>query len=93
MSYIYIVYNGRYHKIGVSAAPERRVKQLQTASAAPLRLLRTYPVNVKFARKLEQQLHRMLWQRRTRHNGEWFDLTDDHLDLIDEWLPECIEKR
>lgn len=86
MSYIYIVYNGRHYKVGVSATPERRVKQLQTASSTPLRLLKTYPVDVKLARKIEQQIHKMLWQRRARHKGEWFDLTEEHLNVLDEWI-------
>lgn len=86
MSYLYIIYNGRHYKIGVSSNPNRRLKQLQTASATPLRLIKTYPVESKLVKKLEQQLHKMFWQSRTRHKGEWFNLTEAHLDCIEEWL-------
>ena len=84
--YIYILTDGEYHKIGVSKDPRRRVKQLQTASAGSLSIIKTYNVPSKIARKLEQQLHKMFWQRRKRFNGEWFNLTQQHLDVIDEWL-------
>jgi hypothetical protein len=68
------------------------LKQLQTGAATKLQLLKTYPVPSKIARKLEQQVHKMFWQRRLRFNSEWFDLTQDHLETLDAWLqPYLIE--
>lgn len=84
--FIYVMYADPYYKIGVSKNPTARLKQLQTSSAAKLKLYKTFPVPVKTARKLEQQLHRMFWQRRVRCNGEWFDLSAAHLEVLEQWL-------
>jgi hypothetical protein len=85
-SYLYLIYNGQHYKIGISKEPQKRLKQLQTASPAKLSIVKTYKVPSKVARKLEQQLHHMFWQSRVRCNGEWFEMSPDHIQLIEEWL-------
>lgn len=84
--YIYLIHNGSAYKIGISKNPERRVKQLQTAAATKLSIYITYRVPDKIAKRLETQLHRMFWQSRARYNGEWFLLSEAHLQTIHDWL-------
>lgn len=90
-TYIYVVSDGTYCKIGISVNPEKRLKSLQTGSAKVLRLLRKYELpSRKAAIKLEKQLHRMFWQSRCRHNGEWFLLEFDHLETLHVWVKDII---
>jgi hypothetical protein len=90
--YIYVITDGKNHKIGISKAPKRRLKQLQTACAQKLQLIKTYKVTKKNARKLEHQLHKMFWQSRLRHDGEWFALSTAHLEVLEEWLTNYLDK-
>lgn len=60
-------------KLGISAHPERRLKQLQTGHSHRLQVYHTEPVPPERARLYEQLLHRDIGYRRT--HGEWFDLT------------------
>lgn len=53
-------------KIGLAADPSGRLMQLQTSSASPLRMLRTFDGG----RELEAALHRRF--ARLRLHGEWF---------------------
>jgi hypothetical protein len=85
--YVYIITDGQFYKIGLSANPARRLRQLQTAVPRRLKLLAAYPATAKMAPKLEQQLHKMLWQRQARFRGEWFDFpSPDYLAFIDRWI-------
>jgi hypothetical protein len=84
--YLYVIQNKSKYKVGVSKDPRRRLRQLQTGAAGKLVLVKSYSVPDKIARKLEQQIHKMFWQRRLRFNGEWFDLTDAHLEVLETWL-------
>lgn len=75
-------------KIGISKNPQRRLKQLQTGSGDRLLLHRTW--QLKDDRSTEKKLHRMFWQSKSRHNGEWFELSNAHLDfLIDHVEQNC----
>jgi hypothetical protein len=73
MKYIYLIQsleNG-YYKIGISKHPTKRLQQLQTGNASPLKLIDTY--HTEHANKIEHAL-----QRRYSHfnkEGEWFDLS------------------
>jgi hypothetical protein len=84
--YLYVIQDDLRYKVGVSKNPRRRLKQLQTGAAGKLVLVKSYPVPAKIARKLEQQIHKMFWQRRLRFNSEWFNLTNDHLEVLETWL-------
>jgi hypothetical protein len=63
-------------KIGVSAEPTQRLKQLQTAHAAELELIAV----MDGSRIEEQALHQLF----TRKRGEWFEPTRDLLAFIRE---------
>ena len=61
-------------KLGISAKPERRVKQLQTGHADRLHLFHSEPIGEKAV--FERLLHRDL--RYLRGVGEWFHMTVEH---------------
>lgn len=63
-------------KIGFTGNPMRRLKQLQTASATPLRMLCIFE-NVQ---ALEASLHQSFASRRMC--GEWFDDADKSISKI-----------
>lgn len=60
-------------KLGISKAPEKRVRQLQTGHAQRLHLFHTEPVAASSARMLEGLLHKSY--HHVRMAGEWFDMT------------------
>jgi hypothetical protein len=82
---IYLIncsYNGLY-KIGISVSPEKRIKQLQTASPYKLSIAAVYECKYR-ARKVENILHNTLSSKKVPDNfeydftlleGEWFNLT------------------
>lgn len=76
-SYIYFIWNGASVKIGTSANPMARMRNLQTAHDKPLELLGTFPGGP--AR--EKEIHGQLSNRRS--SGEWFSLTkQEALDFL-----------
>jgi hypothetical protein len=87
-SYVYIITDGEYYKIGRSCNPRRRLKQLQTASVKTLRFYRIYVVDKRMCMKLERRLHAMLWFAKARVMSEWFNLQKEHLDFIDDWMKQ-----
>lgn len=61
-------------KIGYSAKPEGRLKQLQTGYPAKLKLYFAEAIdNEKLARSIEKRVHANIGHRKL--SGEWFDLT------------------
>ena len=62
-------------KIGFSANPEKRVRQLQTGHAYLLKLQYSQVVPNHEARRIEKQIHRTIGYRRSQ--GEWFSVTVD----------------
>ena len=65
-------------KIGKSAHPERRLRELKTGAASKLKLVETiYSEDVS---GLEKRLH--LRYKRRRKNGEWFELS--HEEAVEE---------
>lgn len=72
-------------KVGRSKHPEQRLKQLQTGSPHPLRLI----LHVPGQGSMERVLHQRMRDRRTRRSGEWFEegalaeLPDELYDLLD----------
>ncbi len=71
-------------KIGISKNPEKRVRQLQTGSSEKLLLLKIFDITND--RQIEKRLHKMLWQNRQR--GEWFALTNLHIDFVESYIRE-----
>lgn len=60
-------------KLGFSADPEKRVKQLQTGSSLPLKLFHTEEVDDLRVKVAERALHKIVGMRRI--SGEWFDMS------------------
>jgi hypothetical protein len=60
-------------KIGFSANPEKRVRQLQTGHAYLLNLHYSQVVPNNEARKIERLVHQTIGYRRSK--GEWFDIS------------------
>lgn len=99
---IHCAYNNLY-KIGISISPEKRIKQLQTASPYKLTISAMYECKYR-ARKIETILHNMLASKKIADNfeydftfleGEWFNLsTKDILGFSDSCkkIEDTIEK-
>jgi len=62
-------------KIGFSANPDRRLKQLQTAQSNPLILFHKEEVPAASVRALERVIHKELSYRKAR--GEWFSISPE----------------
>ena len=82
MVYFLQAEDGGAIKVGYAAVPRKRLKQLQTASSVPLRLLRT----IKGGRDLETALHVRFAPLRTC--GEWFRPGTDLTRFIEDPRPE-----
>lgn len=74
--FVYVAKCGKYHKIGYSKTPERRVESLQTGNPEPVVLVGT----IEGTKDTELQLHQQFHAKRVR--GEWFELTDEDV----QWL-------
>ena len=60
-------------KMGLSADPDQRVKDLQTGHPEPLMVYHREPVEIERVRLYERLLHRD--NNHYRRHGEWFDLS------------------
>ena len=72
----YFIRGGDHIKIGESLNPASRMVELQTAFPQRLRLLKVTDIR-------ESEAHRLAAQMATRHQGEWFDATQELLEWID----------
>ena len=77
---IYLISTNTHIKLGFSKNPKRRLKQLQTANAEKLMLLKVFPGD----KKVEKELHDLLDEYRME--GEWFLYDDDIFKTIDIYL-------
>ena len=69
--YLYAMASGNDIKIGLSANPEARKRDMQTGNAKEIQLLwRMGPIDRKEAHRLEKKLHRRC--KRFNLRGEWF---------------------
>jgi hypothetical protein len=80
-SYVYLIYaeTGQY-KIGRTTNPHSRLASLQSSSPVKLKLL--WYTESKNARQLEKDLHREFAPNHAL--GEWFNLSDQDVELIKE---------
>ena len=62
-------------KIGFSATPEKRLKQLQTGSAVKLLIFHREEVDANNVRTIEKLLHRDMGVQKMK--GEWFNITPE----------------
>lgn len=82
--YLYAIHDlsTGYIKLGYSANPEARLKELQTGNSGALTLIHKALVREDRVKKLEKKLHFELGHLRIR--GEWFDLTESRaVGMID----------
>ena len=72
-SYIYMILDETRScvKIGVSKHPEKRIKQLQTGSPNPLKLVQTFQMDKSKVYQIEKDCHREM-RSVFRKRGEWF---------------------
>lgn len=79
---IYLISNSKGQvKIGWSKHPQKRLKELQTGNASKLRLEAVYDLYNKY----ELRLHYILRDFKSRHKGEWFDVSvEDAKSIINE---------
>lgn len=80
-TYIYVISDkqGRY-KIGRSAHPEKRLRQLQTGNSKKLEILAVVKRDVWF----EKRLHQMFSLHREK--GEWFSLSPEAVEFLLDYL-------
>lgn len=76
--YVYILNAGPYYKIGASQDVTRRIKQLSTVPPFDLELIHTIQTDDMYG--LEETLHEQFAGK--RKNGEWFELTDQDVEII-----------
>lgn len=70
---VYVIGTGDQTKIGVSAAPQRRLRKLQAANPTPLQLEAIITCKSRIAaRAVESMLLRRFHPHRV--NGEWFNI-------------------
>lgn len=95
--YIYLVWakGTDKYKIGSSAYPERRIKDLQTGSPIPLSLIAVKEVETP--EKEERKLHK-LWAKHRAH-GEWFTFHPvkipeilSFFDRVDPWTAKQFKE-
>jgi hypothetical protein len=74
-TYLYVIASAEHGpcKIGYSINPEKRLKQLQTGHAHPLKLWFAQAVPNHEARRIERQIHCTIGHLRTK--GEWFSVS------------------
>jgi hypothetical protein len=67
-TYVYLIHDGRAYKIGKSADPVGRLKDIKTSNPSCVLIAYSHKVN-------EKDMHHAFRHKRTQ--GEWFDLSDD----------------
>jgi hypothetical protein len=75
---VYLMKSRELYKIGISIEVDKRVKQLTSIIPFGVELIHVIPVNDY--ERLEQALH--MYYQRKRVNGEWFELSEDDVNLI-----------
>jgi hypothetical protein len=87
-SFVYLISDGEFVKIGIASSVVNRLKNLQTGNGRPLTILLS--VKVIKPRSLEALLHGNFSCKRM--TGEWFNLSKDELkiakQIISEWGDE-----
>ena len=84
---MYLIQMGdtNYYKIGITDNINRRWYQLQCGNPLPLKVLAMWGhTQRKIIQKYELNLHRILTKQgqRVRANGEWFNLTQEQVNII-----------
>lgn len=85
--WLYIFEAGGYFKIGISADPSKRMKELQTGSPAKLRTV--FTVKLDNVKTVEHQLHRTFATKRVV--GEWFTLDEADIQTAIEMCQKSFD--
>ena len=87
--YIYVIKAGNHYKIGRSKTQNDRVKSYSTHNPHPIEVI----INKQVAgyKNLEVELHEMFKEQRVK--GEWFELNQDHLELISWYFDGCPKEK
>ena len=87
--YFYIMENhGGDYKIGISMNPKSRLKTINAANSRPVKLIYVSEIKHCAMATLEKEYHDILKSHGTHLQGEWFDLSDEMLENVYEWLKE-----
>lgn len=78
--FIYLISDGRYHKIGQAFNVQKRLKELQTGASEELRI--AWTIRSLSIHRTERYLHRKFHPKKTRKKGEWFDLSLDDITWL-----------
>lgn len=73
--YVIAEASGQQSKIGISANPSKRLRELQTGHPFPLQIHYSEETDETRARIIERFIHDSVGYLRTR--GEWFDMSPD----------------
>lgn len=76
--YVYLLKCGEFYKIGFSATPRKRLRQLRTGSPFPITV--EHELRTSFYRDIERRLH--LRFEAKRGEGEWFKLDERDVAYI-----------
>lgn len=77
--YVYLIFSGKYTKIGCSSKPKERIKSILGSSP-----FKVYYYSVYFVSNYlnaEYEMHEAFKEKRT--NGEWFELDDDDFQFAE----------
>lgn len=83
VGYVYLVKMGEHYKIGISKSPEKRLGEF---TKLPNELEKICVVKVKGYKRIEEYLHEHFADKRVR--GEWFELNEEDIEYIKEYLKE-----
>lgn len=76
--YLYLLKCGGFYKIGFSATPRKRLRQLRTGSPVPIVVV--HELKTAFYKNIEKDLHYKFAAKRGQ--GEWFRLDDADVEYI-----------
>jgi hypothetical protein len=72
-TFIYMVTDGTFTKVGISRSPRERLMNLQNGNPRKLKMVYAHPVASEyFARRLENEIHKVLMRDGKQRRGEWF---------------------
>lgn len=83
IGYVYVVKLDKHYKIGISKSPETRLKEF---TLLPYELEHILIAKIKGYEVREKELHEHFADKRVR--GEWFELNEEDIEYIKEYLKE-----
>lgn len=83
-SNLYIIKAGDFYKIGVTSSLESRLKTIQTGNPNKVELIKSF--YIYNYNEMERILHNRF--DKLRQVGEWFDLSQSDLVLLDKYIRE-----